>query len=206
MAGFAAALASAVSFGFLARAVMANRTVAFDNAVRDTIHGWAGPALTWVMRLVTQFGSMPVLLPLGALLVWRLYMARRPRAAVILALTTVGSQLFDQWLKFGFQRQRPAVFFGLPQPSNYSFPSGHSVTSCCFYGVLAAILSAGAVSRRRKAVIWIAAALITLAIGFSRVYLGVHYPTDVLGGYLLAVAWVGIVRAAYEFWLPRARK
>ena len=80
------------------------------------------------------------------------------------------------------------------------------MSSCCFYGVLAAILAAGAVSRWRKNLIWTVAVTVTLAVGFSRVYLGVHYPTDVLGGYAVAVVWVAMVRAAYEMWLAKSRK
>jgi undecaprenyl-diphosphatase len=205
-AGFAIAVLAALFFAALAQAVVRGSTQNFDAAVRGAIHGWATPLLTEAMRGVTQLGSMTILLPLGVILVWRLYVAGRPRAAVLLAITALGSEAFDQALKFGFRRPRPEVFFGLAQPATYSFPSGHSVTSCCFYGVLAAILTAGPVSRRRKILIWTAAAVVTLAIGFSRVYLGVHYPTDVLGGYAVAVVWVAMVRGAYEIWLARSRK
>ena len=184
---------------------MEGSTQSFDAGVRNTIHNWATPMLTRVMEGVTQLGSVKVLLPLGAILVWRLWSAGRPRGAALLAITTLGAQVFDQALKFGFRRPRPEVFFGLAQPLTYSFPSGHSVTSCCFYGTVAAILTAGAVPLRRKIVIWIAAGSITLAIGFSRVYLGVHYPTDVLGGYAVAIIWVALVRAGYEVWRTKSR-
>ena len=206
IAGSAVAVLAALFFAVLAYAVVQGRTLAFDLAVRSTIHKWATPGFTEAMSAVTQLGSMTILLPLGAILVWRLYAAGRPRAAALLAITVLGAQLFDQALKFGFQRPRPQVFFGMAQPATYSFPSGHTVSSCCFYGVLAAILAAGAVSRRRKILIWTAAVTVTLAVGVSRVYLGVHYPTDVLGGYAVAVVWVAMVRAAYEMWLAKSRK
>lgn len=205
-AGFLTAFFAALLFAFLADAVMENRCASFDAAVRNGVHSLATPTLTLAMRCLTQLGAAIFLLPAGIVIAWFLYGAGRPRAAVLLAITALGSQVFDQALKYGFRRPRPEVFFGLPQPGTYSFPSGHSVTSCCFYGVLAAILAAGAVSTRRKAVIWTATALLTFCIGLSRVYLGVHYPSDVLGGWALAIVWVGIVRAAYELWLPRARK
>ena len=201
-AGFVTAFLAAVFFAFLARAVMENQCASFDAAVRNAVHSLATPALTFAMRSITQLGAAIFLLPAGIVIAWYLYGAGRPRAAILLAITAVGSQAFDQALKYGIRRPRPEVFFGLPQPGTYSFPSGHSVTSCCFYGVLAAILAAGAIGRRRKWLIWIAAALLTFTIGFSRVYLGVHYPSDVLGGWALAVVWVGIVRAAYGLWLP----
>jgi undecaprenyl-diphosphatase len=205
-AGFLAALAAALFFALLAAMVMNGSTLWFDGSVRNAIHGWASPRLTQIVRGVTQLGSMPILLPLGVVLVWVFYRAGRPRAALLFAITTVGSQAFDQVLKFGFRRPRPEVFFGLAQPSTYSFPSGHSVSSCCFYGVLAAILTAMTMPRARKILIWAIATLLVLAIGFSRVYLGVHYPTDVLGGYAIAIVWVSIVRAGYEIWLVKDRK
>ena len=193
-------------FAVLAQAVVQGRTMGFDLAVRSAIHNWATPRFTEAMSAVTWLGSMTILLPLGAVLVWRLYTVGRPRAAALLAITVLGAQAFDQALKFGFQRPRPQVFFGLAQPATYSFPSGHTVSSCCFYGVLAAVLAVGAVSPWRKTLIWTTATTIALAVGFSRVYLGVHYPTDVLGGYAVAVVWVAIVRAAYEIWLAKSRK
>ena len=73
--------------------------------------------------------------------------------------------------------------------------------SACFYGVMAAILTTRMKSRRLKTVIWTGAVLLALAVGFSRVYLGVHYPTDVLAGYAASIIWVGAVRAGYEIWL-----
>ena len=199
--GFLVALTGAAFFALLAQSVMAGNTVVFDAGVRNAIHGWANPVLTGVMRAITELGAVVFLLPLGILVVWRLRAAGRPRAAVLFALAAVGGELSDQALKYWFRRPRPEVFFGMAQPATYSFPSGHSVASCCFYGVLAAILSAAAVSRRRKIAIWAAAALLTLAIGTSRIYLGVHYPTDVMGGYAVAVVWVFLVRFGYHVWL-----
>ncbi len=205
-AGFLVGGASALFFGALAYLVMHGQTLWFDGYVRNGIHRWASPLLTRIVEGVTQLGSMQILLPLGTVLAWLFYRAGRPRAALLFAITTIGSQAFDQVLKYGFRRPRPEVFFGLAQPSTYSFPSGHSVSSCCFYGVLAAILTAGTMPRARKALVWAAAAFLVLAIGFSRIYLGVHYPTDVLGGYAIAIVWVALVRAGYEVWLVRDRK
>jgi len=190
-----------VFFAALAHAVMQGQTEAFDLGVRGTIHSWSTPMLTSAMRGVTELGEVIFLVPLGALVVWRLVAAGRPRAALVFAIAAVGAEICDQVLKYCFRRPRPEVFFGLTQPLSYSFPSGHSVASCCFYGVLAAILSVAAPSRPRQAAIWFAAATLTAAIGFSRVYLGVHYPTDVLGGYAVAVVWTAVVRACYQAWL-----
>jgi undecaprenyl-diphosphatase len=205
IAGFAVAVVAALIFAALAHAVMRGATEPVDISVRNAIHAWAAPELTWAMRAVTQLGAVAFLLLLGTLVIWKLLAAGRPRAAVLFAVAAVGAQIFDQALKFWFRRPRPEVFFGMAQPATYSFPSGHSVTSCCFYGALAAILATTAKSPRHKAAIWGAAGILTLAIGFSRIYLGVHYPTDVVGGYLVAIVWAAIVRCGYQFWLARMR-
>ncbi len=92
-------------------------------------------------------------------------------------------------LKYGFHRQRPTAFFGV-DPTSYSFPSGHSLASFCFYLVLAGLLGSRVRSSGLRITIWIVATLLVAAIGLSRIYLGVHYPSDVIGGYLAAAVWV----------------
>ncbi|HLY91696.1 MAG TPA: phosphatase PAP2 family protein, partial [Candidatus Angelobacter sp.] len=84
-------------------------------------------------------------------------------------------------------------FFG-SLPNSYSFPSGHALTSLCFYGVMAGLLSARIKSLPWRIVMWTLAVLLIVSIGLSRIYLGVHYPSDVLAGYLAATLWVtGII-------------
>jgi undecaprenyl-diphosphatase len=110
------------------------------------------------------------------------------RAAVWLLVTLLGALILDVTLKLAFHRARPNPFFG-PIPDTYSFPSGHSLFSFCFYGVLAGLLADRARSVSLRVVIWAIAALLVLAIGVSRIYLGVHYPSDVLAGYLVGTIW-----------------
>jgi undecaprenyl-diphosphatase len=85
-------------------------------------------------------------------------------------------------------------FFGAV-PQTYSFPSGHSLFSFCFYGVLAGLITARIESRPLRILIWILAATLVFSIGLSRIYLGVHYPSDVLGGYLAGTIWVSTMLA-----------
>jgi membrane-associated phospholipid phosphatase len=110
----------------------------------------------------------------------------------LLAITMLGVAALDVSLKHAFHRPRPIAFFGT-SPSSYSFPSGHAFGSLCFYGVLAAILAARVRRRVAKFCLWIAAALLIGMIGFSRIYLGVHYPSDVIAGYLAGAVWVAAV-------------
>jgi undecaprenyl-diphosphatase len=203
VAGYLAAAAALLTFGWLARNVLQHQTIRFDAVVRDAVHALASPTLTAFFGWITWLGSEVFLLPFGALMVWRLLAAGRRHAAALLVLAAVGGELLDQILKLAFHRNRPGPFFGYPLPDSYSFPSGHSMVSVCFYGVLAAVLTARMESRRERAAVWAVAAAVVAAIGISRIYLGVHYPSDVAAGYCAAIIWVGAVRAGYGVWLRR---
>jgi len=114
---------------------------------------------------------------------------------VVFGVAALGAEALDQIMKLLFDRPRPEPFFGLASPITHSFPSGHAMVSCCFFGVLAMILAAREPSRARRISIFAAAAILVALMGFSRVYLGFHYPTDVLAGYAAAVVWLAVVRA-----------
>jgi len=180
-------------FCFLAEAVASGRTVDFDNAIRLAIHAWASPAVTAAMIDISLLGDPKVLVPAAVLLTIYLVVISRRHAAVVFALALAGAELTEQILKLVFQRARPEAFFNYPPPLGYSFPSGHSFISICFYGLTAAILTYRARSQAVRILGWIAAGVVSVVIGFSRVYLGVHYTTDVLAGYCGAIVWAGSV-------------
>jgi len=94
-----------------------------------------------------------------------------------------GALVLEIWLKLAFHRARPAAFLGLASPDSYSFPSGHALYAMCLYSALASI-TAG-----RRMLAWTAAGLMIALIGFSRIYLGVHYPSDVLAGWSIGWFW-----------------
>jgi undecaprenyl-diphosphatase len=119
----------------------------------------------------------------------------RSRAAALLAITMVGAAALVTVLKLAFHRARPVPFYGA-SPQSFSFPSGHALGSFCFYGALATVLSDRLSKGRARAGLWLAAAFLIAMIGLSRVYLGVHYPTDVIAGYGAALVWVAAVRIA----------
>lgn len=130
-----------------------------------------------------------VLIGLGVLTILWLVRAGRGRTAVLFGVVVAGAEIIDQLGKHLFHRLRPVPFFGLSAPKSYSFPSGHALVSCAFFGALAAIVAARTPSRARRSIYYLAAAAFSGAIGLSRIYLGVHYPSDVLGGYAAAVVW-----------------
>jgi undecaprenyl-diphosphatase len=144
------------------------------------------------MQGLSFLGSSAVVTTLCVLAIAAFLYFRQARTAALLAITMVGMAALDVTLKLAFHRPRPVAYFG-PTPTTYSFPSGHAMGSFCFYGVLAAILAARAKERRTKWCIWAGATLLIGLIGFSRIYLGVHYPSDVIAGYCAGAVWVAAV-------------
>jgi membrane-associated phospholipid phosphatase len=125
---------------------------------------------------------------------WR----REWRSAVALALTSSGGVALSNLLKIIFHRGRPAtVVEFIPHPS-WSFPSGHALNSVVSYGFLTILLLDRITDRRKRAAVVIAAAILILAIGFSRLYLGVHYLSDVTGGWIAGGAWLLVCVSAYR--------
>jgi undecaprenyl-diphosphatase len=150
------------------------------------------------MRFVTILGSSLVVSIAATLGFTALWVAGRRRSALSLAIIVIGGYLLMWVLKVSFHRERPTPFFDTQLPASYSFPSGHALLSLCLCAATAALLSAGQPKRWIRILIWTVAALLVLAIGYSRIYLGVHYPSDVLAGYLAALVWVLGVAIIYR--------
>ena len=186
LASLAAAMLAVLLFAWLADEVFEGDTRQFDASVRAWVHHYASPPLTSAMTVISWFGSgvLAVVAIVAAFVFLRL---RWRRAAVWLLLTLAGALVLELTLKYAFHRPRPEAFFG-PLPRTYSFPSGHALLSLCVYGVLAGLLSARLRSGALRVLLWIVAAALVAGIGLSRIYLGVHYPSDVVAGYL-AGAW-----------------
>lgn len=182
LAGFGIALIAGLGFGVIAVEVRTGAVNRLDVATELAVHRLDSPAMDVVMKAATLIGSSAVLLPvLGAVVV--LALRRRMRtAAIILALDAIVVVGLYSLLKIMFSRERPTLFEKISLPTDYSFPSGHSMAAVGIYGVIAAVLIA--VYPRAKAPMIVATTLLSAAIGFSRVYLGVHWPFDVLGGLL----------------------
>ena len=195
---YAGALAALVFFEQLADEIGEGDTVRFDLAVRNFVHGFASPAVTMLMRALTAIGNMPSVLLLTVAASVVLWFYGRKRGAVLLPLTVTGAVLLMFVLKLVFRRHRPDPYFGLPTPLDFSFPSGHALVAFCFWGVLAVVVSTEQRSRFSRIAMWCLAIGMVIGIGLSRIYLGVHYPSDVVGGYLAAIVWVSGVGWVYR--------
>ena len=203
--GLIAAIGSLIFFGWLTDEVLEGDSRHFDEATRAAVHQFASPAMTVLMRGFSFIGStLSLTVATGVIIV---LFARRKWGleAKLFAITMIGAALLNTTLKLAFKRARPTPFFDLLPPETYSFPSGHSLASCCFFGALAAILAARSQSKRVRAIIWAIATTMFLLIGLSRIYLGVHHTTDVIAGFAAAFIWIMVVRFV-ELHLARRRK
>lgn len=176
-------------FSWLTRQVFEGELTKFDLRIRLVVHQYASSSFTLAMEAVSDLGSPVFLSCLFVVLVIIFLLVRWRFAAIWLAISMAGALLLDVALKDLFHRPRPTAYF-VPQPESYSFPSGHALGSFCFYMVLAGVLTARIRNLPARVLIWMSAGLLVGMIGFSRIYLGVHWPTDVIAGYAAAAFWV----------------
>lgn len=181
-------------FAWLSEEVMERGTARFDSHFRELIHQFAAPPVTAIFRFATNLGDWPVVM-FGtlALLFFFLYRGDRDYASVVL-ITMTGAGILDGTLKLAFHRLRPDPYFGGARLTTYSFPSGHALISLCFYGLIAGMISFHVKKRWQAVLAWCIAVVLIALIGLSRIYLGMHWPSDVLAGYSAAIIWMGAVR------------
>ena len=200
---FVTLFAGLLVLGAIAEDVHDQEAIALDALVTPLLHGLSNPTLDFSMRVLTDLGSTlvigTVLLVTLVLLMWR----RHRREALFLAVSMAGSLALNQSLKLIFHRPRPQLAWAHIQP-DYSFPSGHAMNSLVLYVALALIVWA-LWGRRAGLISAVLAFMLALLIGTSRIYLGYHYFTDVVGGFLAGAAWLLIVSAAFNAG-PRLRR
>ena len=192
--GLLLALLAGMFFAWLGEEVLEGDTQAADEQLRHLVNGIASPGLTDVMVFASVWGA-PRRLAILAVVAVAAFLARGwRRGAVLVVVTLLGASLLDGGLKLLFGRTRPVAFYEIyPSPESFSFPSGHALFATAFFGGLAVLLWGRLVHPAlRVAAVGVALALIAL-IGFSRIYLGVHYPTDVVGGVAAGTVWVAAV-------------
>lgn len=200
--GLILAVGALIFFGWLADEIFEGDVKIFDETVRQAANQIASPMLTHWMKFLSFVGSAIVLAPLGIVIVVIFLRLKWRRATVLFAVAMAGEVILSMTLKGVFRRTRPDAFFGYELPSSYSFPSGHSLGAFCFFGILAWLITARLENRTAKILIWILAVTLIFSIGFSRIYLGVHFPSDVVGGYSAALVWTVTV-ALGDFFFNR---
>lgn len=163
----------------------------FDEAVTNYIQAFISGNMTKIMIIFTTIGSYKVEYPvlvITACILWRL--RKNFVYPIVLIINLAGVRLFNQLLKAVYERPRPA-YEHLVEASGYSFPSGHAMISSGFYGFISYLLFYLLKEKTNNAIFApIFFSILILLIGISRIYLGVHYPSDVIAGFLMGGLWL----------------
>ncbi|WP_168123138.1 phosphatase PAP2 family protein [Paenibacillus sp. HB172176] len=191
----------ALGFALIAVLIGDHKIRAFDLKWISIIQGYESSALTPIMTFFTAIGAgAPVIFITLAIMAVLFFVLHYRRELVFFAGVVIGSALLNMLLKILFHRARP-LLHRIADANGYSFPSGHSMAAFTLYGILSFLLWKHA--RRiwiRSLIIFLGTCIVAM-IGISRIYLGVHYPSDVFGGYLASGAWISI-----NIWLYQRRR
>lgn len=182
---FAIALAASLAFAKVADEVHEREWDTIDTSIELAVHKLDSAPADVVMRAATTIGSVAVVLPVViltfAFALWR----RQKRVAWVLVISSIVAAGGNVLLKLAFSRARPTLFDKIARPESYSFPSGHTMNGCAVLGMVAAAFAT--MFPKARTPIILAAVPVILLIGISRIYLGVHWPSDVLGAFFAAV-------------------
>ena len=178
---FGVAFATVLAFARISREVAEGETGEMDHVVALAVHAIDTPVLDVVMRGLTFMGTPFVVIPIAAAAMAWAVRKKETRAAVALLVVMVMTELLNAMLKHTFERPRPTLFEEIATLHSYSFPSGHAMAATAIYGMMGVVVARLAPTHRRA--LTIALPVLVLSIGISRVYLGVHWPSDVLAGF-----------------------
>jgi membrane-associated phospholipid phosphatase len=169
-----------------------------DERLAEWLHGRATEPFTDLFRSITWLGNFATLLVITLVAVGIFWRRRERTDAAFVALAFLGAQVLSTGMKLGFRRERPFFPDPLSTESTYSFPSGHSLVSLAVYGSIALVLAGRLRSTAERVLLLCTAGTLVAAIGFSRLYLGVHFLSDVLAGYAAGTAWLALLYLALE--------
>jgi undecaprenyl-diphosphatase len=175
-----------------------------DAQINSWLHVHRSTQLTTLFLVITSLGStIPVIciaVVAGLYFLWR----RQPYWLAAIWITVFGGMLLNRFLKLVFYRPRPHFDDPILSLTGYSFPSGHTMAATVLYGILAVLLVTKVKRKRSKVLIALAASLLIALVGFSRMYLGAHYLSDVLGAIAEGLAWMSLcLTATYSVWRHR---
>jgi undecaprenyl-diphosphatase len=206
--GLLVCLLLVAAFGFLAHEVVGERALAgLDEQVGRALEANRehSPRLRHALIVFTEVGSPEAMTGLAALVALGLLLRRRRLLALVWLLAMIGVPVLNLSLKSVFARDRPPFHDPVIEETTYSFPSGHSMVAIIAFGMLTYFLLAALSDRREKVIVVVLAALLVGAIGFSRIYLGAHYFSDVIGGYAVGGAWLSVCISGAELARRRVR-
>src|SRR5688572_19330291 len=191
--GVIVGIAAVALFALIAKAVTAGVTQSFDERVLRWFELHRTAMLDTVMLEITTLGTGVVLVMIVLVASVFLWQTQHRWSVYLLMLGVLGGKLFNTILKAFFERPRPSVVQWVTEVHSASFPSGHAMSSMVVYGSVAYLVGRLEPTARLRRTTWALAAVVILAIGVSRMYLGVHYPSDVIAGFMGGLAWLAFV-------------
>lgn len=205
--GLGLAVLALLAFAGLAESVMEGETHRFDEAALRWMDRYGTETLDRVALEIAALGDGTVVVVLVLVCGLLLWLTRNPNLALMLWVATAGGLLFNTVLKLAFERPRPRLFeWRTDHASLSSFPSGHATSAMVVYVALAYVISRLEPTRWMRRATFALFGVLILLIGLSRVYLGVHYPSDVIAGYAVGFAWAAFSVLAVEVIQPTRRQ
>lgn len=185
--GIVLSFTSLAFYAKLLQKTLAEEMVFFDNLLWQILFAARSPAMTFLMNLVTNLGG-EILLLSAIIIGFYLWDKRMKHEAIFFPAIFISSTIIYKFLKIMVARPRPNIA-PLAYHSDFSFPSGHSMNSFVFFATLSYLYYHRSRDKKMAVIFSVISALIILLVGISRVYLGVHWATDVLAGYLSGLCW-----------------
>lgn len=196
--GLTLVLLAGALFALLARLVGHQAMQPTDESILLWLDAQRTGWLDKVMQEITALGSGTVIVIIVMITSAFLWLTRHRYSAVLLWIAVLGGFLLNYLLKEVYDRTRPDLFDWATHATHLSFPSGHAMNGVIAYGTMAYLISRLEPTRQLKRFTWAVAVVIILLVGFSRPYLGVHYPTDVIAGWVIGFTWAGICALGIE--------
>lgn len=194
---------SILGFSLISLFISDRKINQFDHDVIQYIQGLESIGLTRTMKFFTTIGSAPVVTGLSLVLLYFLYKVLHHRLELILFVAAImGSAILNELLKQFFKRTRPELH-RLIEVGGYSFPSGHAMNAFTVYGIVSFLLWRHISSRWGRVLLIFVSMGMILSIGISRIYLGVHYPSDIIGGYFASGFWITTAILFFQFYMEK---
>ncbi|MDR6555634.1 phosphatase PAP2 family protein [Paenibacillus qinlingensis] len=196
-------LVSIGCFVTIASLLQGQQIARFDSSVIAFVQGMERPWLTSLMELVSFIGSTRVVIAITLICLFLFYKFLKHRMELILFVTLIaGTAVLNRQLKLLFQRDRP-ILHRLAEEAGFSFPSGHSMIAFAMYASLSFLLWRHVPTRKGRTIVLVCSILMILLIGISRIYLGVHYPSDVVAAYFASGFWFALCVWIFQWYMEK---
>ncbi|QFK71677.1 phosphatase PAP2 family protein [Pradoshia sp. D12] len=187
-----------ILFVDIAENINENELYHFDMTIIQSVQGSINELSTKVLTFITNLGSVDGNILLVILFSVFLLFKKRVLSVIFLIITTLSGGYVNHYLKWIFQRERPTLN-PLIEVNGFSFPSGHAMSSFILYGALMIITTRITKNWPIRLAVYAICIFLILTMGYSRIYLGVHYPSDVIAGYIAGCAWLAIIATVFTF-------